>query len=239
MFTGISDLSKNKAHRKGEKMSNKNDPTKPDEVIVKQEPERLGYIDTTSLTEKRTKPSNTVLKGSKITGDINVSCDLDVSGEIHGNITSDGDANIHIQGVCMGSVHTKQGNIIISGQLSKGDIVSGGTVTLTGSFKGGLIQAKEKISINGEFEGKLESKEVEVGAETVGKGEIIYGEFVSIARGAKIEATVTHRAQNGVAEKKAKDINVARKSPTSGTTAVKDDNSHESPAEKENLSLPK
>jgi cytoskeletal protein CcmA (bactofilin family) len=202
-------------------MFHKKDPAKPGEVSMNQEPEKLGYIDTTSLTEKKTKLSNTVLKGSKITGDIKISCDLDVTGEINGNITSDGDANIHVQGVCTGSVHTKQGNVNISGELKKGDIFSGGTVTLTGSFKGGIIQATEKISINGEFEGKLESKEVEVGPKTVGKGEIIYGEFVSIARGAKIEASVTHRAQNGVAKKKATDINVARRSQTSGIPELK------------------
>jgi len=109
---------------------------------------------------------------------------------------------IGIQGTCNGSVQTKKGNIIVAGQLHNGNIISGGSVTVTGSFKGGEIKAKDKIYIDGSFEGKLESNEIEVGPQTEGKGEIIYGEFISIARGAKIEAKVIHGKKRIDSEKR-------------------------------------
>jgi hypothetical protein len=38
--------------------------------------------------EISSKKSNTILKGSKLTGDINVTCDLELAGDVEGNITS-------------------------------------------------------------------------------------------------------------------------------------------------------
>ena len=170
--------------------------------VIDQQPQRQDYIDTVNMNDTKRRPTNTVLRGSKITGDIKVSCDMDVSGEIQGNITSEGEANIHIQGTCNGSVETKKGNIIISGQLNNGNIVSGGNVTITGTFKGGEVCAQEKLYVDGTFEGKIVANEVEVGPQTQGKGEIVYGEFISIARGARIEAKVTQGKKASDADKR-------------------------------------
>ena len=160
-----------------------------------QEPERQDYLDTVALNKKAGKPVNTVLKGSRITGDIKVSCDVEVSGEVQGNITSEGDAKIHIQGMCKGSLQTEDGDIVVSGELSDGNIISGGSVTVTGSFKGGEISAKDKLSIDGILEGKIKAKEVEIGAKTTGTAEITYTDFISIAKGAKINGSIKHQAK--------------------------------------------
>ena len=46
---------------------------------------------------------NKILKGSKLIGDINVTCDLELSGDVEGNITSLQKSNILIKGVgCYG-----------------------------------------------------------------------------------------------------------------------------------------
>lgn len=133
---------------------------------------------------------NTILKGSKLTGDINISCDMELSGEVEGNITSDKNSNIIIKGMCKGSLKTKEGNVNIEGDLSEGDIISGGDVKITGKFNGGKVEAKGKIFINGEFNGRLESNEIEVGPNAKGKGELIYREYISISKGAKIDVQI-------------------------------------------------
>ena len=152
--------------------------------------------------EKKTgnQPSNRVLRGSKICGDIRVSCDLDVSGDVDGNISSDTDANVNIQGLCKGNIKTG-GNVVISGSLCNGDILSSGTVTIIGKFQGGTIRANNKIHIDGEFQGKLESKEVVIGAKAQGKGEIVYEEHFSVARGAKLEGQIVSSKIEAVGKK--------------------------------------
>jgi len=141
--------------------------------------------------DSRSSFGNTILKGSKLIGDITVSCDLELSGEIQGNITSEKNANIIIRGICKGNIETREGNVDIEGELDGGNIVAGNNVTITGKFKGGEIRARGKISINGEFSGKLEADEIEIGPDTKGKGEILYREYISVARGAKIEAHIS------------------------------------------------
>ncbi len=155
--------------------------------------EILPKKESTEEEKKDLKPSpgNTILKGSKLIGDITVSCDLELSGEIQGNITSEKNANIIIRGVCKGNIETREGNVDIEGELEGGNIIAGNNVTITGKFKGGEIRAKGKISINGEFSGKLEADEIEIGPDTKGNGEILYREYISIARGAKIEAHIS------------------------------------------------
>lgn len=133
---------------------------------------------------------NTILKGSKLTGDINVSYDLELSGEVEGNIHAEKNSSIAIKGVCRGDIRTEEGSVNIDGELSDGDILSGGDVMITGKFNGGRIEAKGKIYVNGEFDGKLEGNEIEIGASSQGRGELFYRDAISIARGAKVEVQI-------------------------------------------------
>ena len=133
---------------------------------------------------------NTILKGSKLIGNINVSCDLELSGDVEGNITSEGNSRIVIKGTCKGNIKTKEGNVDIEGELNTGNITAGNDVRITGKFNGGEVTAKGRIYINGEFNGKLEGNEIEIGPNARGKGELFYRENISVSRGAKIEGQI-------------------------------------------------
>ena len=141
-------------------------------------------------TMTNNKGTNTILKGSKLIGDINISCNMELSGEIEGNITSINDSNIVIKGTCKGNIETKGGNVEIIGELQVGNITSGNNVIIAGKFNGGEITAKGKIQLNGEFNGTIEGNEIEVGPNAKGKGELHYRENISIARGANIECQI-------------------------------------------------
>src|SRR5512143_575621 len=134
---------------------------------------------------------NTIFKGNKVTGNMVVSQDLQMNGDIEGNITAENNASIFISGTCKGNIDAKGGSVEVDGEMSGGNITAGGHVNITGKFLGGKIKAKDKIHINGEFTGNLESNEVELGAAARGKGEIFYKETLCIQRGAKIEGKIT------------------------------------------------
>jgi cytoskeletal protein CcmA (bactofilin family) len=134
---------------------------------------------------------NAIYKGSKIVGNMVISQDLQINGDLEGNITAENNANIFIKGTCKGNIKTKGGSVEIEGEMSGGDISAGGYVKVTGKFLGGKIQAKEKIHINGEFTGTLDSNEVEIGTAARGKGEILYKETLCIQKGAKVEGKIT------------------------------------------------
>jgi cytoskeletal protein CcmA (bactofilin family) len=134
---------------------------------------------------------NAMCKGSKITGNMVISQDLQMNGDLEGNITAENNASIFIKGTCKGNIEAKGGSVEIEGEMSGGNISAGGYVTVTGKFLGGKIQAKDKIHINGEFTGSLESNEVELGAAARGKGEILYKETLCIQKGAKMEGKIT------------------------------------------------
>lgn len=133
---------------------------------------------------------NAINKGSKLTGNLVVSQDLDITGDVEGDITSEESSNIFIRGTCKGNIRTK-GSVEIDGDMSGGDIMAGEYVKVTGKFHGGKIQAKAKIHINGEFSGTLESNEIEVGSGARGTGEIVYREHLSIQKGARVEGRIT------------------------------------------------
>jgi cytoskeletal protein CcmA (bactofilin family) len=134
---------------------------------------------------------NTICKGSKVTGNMFISQDLQMNGDLQGDITADNNASIFIKGTCKGNIDAKGGSVEIEGEMSGGNISAGGYVKVSGKFLGGKIQAKDKIHINGEFTGSLESNEVELGASARGKGEILYKETLCIQQGAKMEGNVT------------------------------------------------
>lgn len=134
---------------------------------------------------------NAINKGSKLTGNLVITQDLQITGDVEGDITSEESSNIYIKGTCKGNIKTAGGSVEIEGDMSGGDIVAGGYVKVTGKFHGGKIQAKEKIHINGEFSGTLESNEIEVGSLAKGKGEIVYKEHLSIQKGANVEGMIT------------------------------------------------
>ena len=134
---------------------------------------------------------NTILKGSKLTGDINVTCDLELTGDVEGNIKSAHNSNIVIKGTCKGNIETKEGSVDISGELQSGNITAGNNVTISGKFSGGEVRANGRISVNGEFNGKLQGNEIEIGENAWGKGEIFYKEYISIAKGAKVEVQIS------------------------------------------------
>jgi cytoskeletal protein CcmA (bactofilin family) len=138
----------------------------------------------------RRQEANTILKGSKLVGDINIAYDLELSGEVEGNVTSEKDSNIVIKGVCKGNITTKGGNVEIEGELKDGDIIAGGDVKISGKFNGGMVKAKNKILALGEFTGKIEGNEIEVGPKARGKGELLYKEHISISRGAQVEVKI-------------------------------------------------
>ncbi|HDH53731.1 MAG TPA: polymer-forming cytoskeletal protein [Nitrospirae bacterium] len=143
----------------------------------------------TGGTEK-SGTTNTILKGSKLSGDINVTCDLELSGEIEGNITSEQNSNIVIKGRCKGNIETRDGNVDIEGELHNGNITAGKDVKISGKVIGGEVKAKGRIHLNGEFDGKLEGNEIEIGPRAQGRGEIIYREYISISKGANIEGHI-------------------------------------------------
>ncbi len=134
---------------------------------------------------------NMICKGSKVTGNIMVSQDLQINGDLEGNITAENNASIFIKGTCKGNIDAKGGSVEIEGELSGGNISAGGYVKVTGKFLGGKIQAKDRIHMNGEFTGSLEGSEVELGPNARGNGEIMYKEALFIQKGAKMEGKVT------------------------------------------------
>ncbi|KPJ98170.1 MAG: hypothetical protein AMK71_11835 [Nitrospira bacterium SG8_35_4] len=136
------------------------------------------------------KQKNTLVKGSKLTGDIIITYDLELYGDVEGNITSEQKSNIVIKGNCKGNIMTKEGNVDIDGQKSKGDIIAGGDIRITGKFSGGKAEAQGKIYVDGEFSGTMQGKEIEIGPGARGKGELFYKETISIARGAKVDVTI-------------------------------------------------
>ena len=138
---------------------------------------------------------NTILKGSKLTGNIHVTCDLELSGDVEGNIISEQNSNITIKGKCKGNIETKGGNVVIEGELLDGNITAGADVRVTGDFNGGEVKAKGRITVNGGFNGRLEANEIEIGSNAHGKGELFYKETISIAKGAKIEAQISQTQQ--------------------------------------------
>ena len=144
--------------------------------------------------------TNAIHKGSKVTGNLTISQDLQITGEIEGNITAENNASIFIKGSCKGNIKTKGGSVEIDGEMSGGDISAGGYVKVTGKFHGGKIQAKERIHINGEFSGTLESNDVEIGEAAQGKGEIYYKELLCIQRGAKVEGKISRTEPDRKAE---------------------------------------
>jgi cytoskeletal protein CcmA (bactofilin family) len=149
---------------------------------------------------KQQKP-NTIVKGSKLTGDIVISYDLELDGEVEGNITSEQKSNIVIKGNCNGNIKTKEGSVDIKGSMINGDIVSGGDIRITGKFNGGKAESKGKVYVDGEFSGMLHGNEIEIGPKASGKGELFYKEFISIARGAKVDVKI-NRQQAEQKEKK-------------------------------------
>jgi len=134
---------------------------------------------------------NKILKGSKLIGDINVTCDLELSGDVEGNITSMQKSNILIKGICKGNIETKEGSVDIEGELRGGNITAGKDVKISGKFNGGEVKAAGKIFVDGEFNGKLEGNDIEIGANSSGKGEIFYKEYISISRGAKVDVQIS------------------------------------------------
>ncbi len=140
--------------------------------------------------QKTVKTKNTILKGNKLIGDISVSCDLEMGGEIEGNITSEQNSNIVIKGVCRGNITTLEGSVEILGELHGGNITAGNNITISGKYVGGEVRARGRIQINGEFNGKMEANEIEIGPEARGAGELFYKDHISIARGAAIEGQV-------------------------------------------------
>ena len=142
-------------------------------------------------TETLPNQSNTILKGSKLIGDINVTNDLVLSGDVEGNIKSHQKSNIVLKGNCKGNIETKEGSVSIDGSLEGGNIIAGKDVTISGKFNGGEVKAGNKIYVDGEFNGKLEANEIEIGSNAKGKGELHYKEYISISRGAKVEAQIS------------------------------------------------
>ena len=156
---------------------------------------------------------NNILKGSKVTGDINVTCDLVLSGDVKGNIIAREDANIVIKGFCKGNIETRRGDVDIRGELQSGNITTEGNVSISGKFTGGEVKAGGKIYVNCEFTGRLEGNDVEIGANAHIKGELFYKEFITISRGAKVEVHLCRIQEESKGENKTPEKNVVHMKP--------------------------
>jgi cytoskeletal protein CcmA (bactofilin family) len=157
------------------------------------------------------KKVNHILKGSKVTGDINVTCDLVLSGDLEGNISALEDSNIVIKGSCKGNIATRRGDIDIRGELQSGKISTEGNVSISGKFTGGEVKAGGQIYVNCEFTGRLEGNEIEIGPHANIRGELFYKEFITVSRGAKIEVHLCRienesKGENKTLEKKIVDM---------------------------------
>jgi cytoskeletal protein CcmA (bactofilin family) len=95
-----------------------------------------------------------------------------------------------IKGNCKGSIKVKEGNVSIEGQMSHGDIIAGGNVSITGTFQGGKIEAQGKIFVNGTCNGTLMGKDIEIGHDARGTGDLLYSDSISIAKGAIVEIQI-------------------------------------------------
>ena len=164
---------------------------KDDKNISVETQQKTGHKETDIKSAALPVKRNKILKGSKVTGDISVTNDLELSGEVEGNIKALQNANIVLKGNCKGNIETKEGSVTIESVLEGGNIIAGKDVTISGKFNGGEVKAGGKIYVDGEFNGKLEANEIEIGFNAIGKGELYYKEFISIARGAKIEARIS------------------------------------------------
>ena len=154
---------------------------------------------------------NNILKGSKVTGDINVTCDLVLSGDVVGNITARDNSSIVIKGSCKGNIESGRGDVDIRGELRSGNITTDGNVSISGKFTGGEVKAGGKIFVNCEFTGRLEGTEIEIGANAHVKGELFYKEYISVSRGAKVEVHLCRiqeetKKEHKTTEKKVQDI---------------------------------
>ncbi|NBX77219.1 MAG: polymer-forming cytoskeletal protein [Proteobacteria bacterium] len=136
------------------------------------------------------KKINSILKGSRLKGDILVTCDLELSGEILGNITARESSSVWIKGSCKGNIETLSGNVQIDGEMIEGNISAGGDVHITGKFLGGSVIAGGKCYIDGEFSGKIEATDIEIGPNAKIKGQLHYREGLSILRGAKVSGAL-------------------------------------------------
>ena len=86
---------------------------------------------------------------------------------------------------------------------------------ISGKFNGGEVKAVGKIFVDGEFNGKLEGNDIEIGANSSGKGEIFYKEFISISRGAKVDVQISQTKEA------LKEIKTPTKAETADTRPVK------------------
>ena len=159
------------------------------------------------------RKTNNILKGSKVTGDINVTCDLVLSGDVEGNITAKDNSSVVIKGSCKGNIESGRGDIDIRGELKSGNITTGGNVSISGKFTGGEVKAKGKIFVNCEFTGRLEGNEIEIGANAHVKGELFYIEYISVSRGAKVEVHLCRIQEESKGENKTPDKKVLDMKP--------------------------
>ena len=171
--------------------------------------EKDSQKDIGETTEKMTsdkmpgeRKTNNILKGSKVTGDINVTSDLVISGDVEGNITAKDNSSVVIKGSCKGNIESGRGDVDIRGELKSGNITTGGNVSISGKFSGGEVKAKGKIFVNCEFTGRLEGNEIEIGANAHVKGELFYTEYISVAKGAKLEAHLCRIQEESKGENK-------------------------------------
>lgn len=172
------------------------------------EEEEIKTLTREIVSDEKADTINTILKGSKLTGDIVITCDLELSGDVKGNITSEKKSNVVIKGTCKGNIETREGNVTIDGEMKGGNITAGGNVTISGKFSGGEIKANGKVCIHGEFRGKSEANEIVIGAGAQCSGELFYKEHISIERGAKVEGQVSQIKKEINEAKKPTDVKV-------------------------------
>ncbi len=171
---------------------NRNDFENPTEPLPVEPPGKVEPMEPVKKLDvnPRQKGMNSLLKGSRLNGDVIINCDLELSGDVVGNIYSKDDSSVFIKGTCKGNIETLKGQVGIEGELLEGNIKAGGDVTITGKFSGGTVKAGGKCYINGEFSGSVEAHEIEIGPLGIVDGNLSFQETISIGRGAKVQGSL-------------------------------------------------
>ncbi|MEG1153351.1 MAG: polymer-forming cytoskeletal protein [Ruthenibacterium sp.] len=135
---------------------------------------------------------STIAAGTVIVGEIHSKGDLNIFGDIQGNIETHG--NVSMGGKVIGNIEGKDVNF--SKSSVKGNIIASGTVTLDGkSVVLGDVNSKS-ISCNGRLKGNLTiDGKAHFLNETILVGNVCAGSLV-IEEGARIKGDVSTSSQN-------------------------------------------
>jgi cytoskeletal protein CcmA (bactofilin family) len=118
---------------------------------------------TTSKTDSNT---TIVTAGAKIKGEITLSCNLYIDGELEGEINSSKEVNIGKSGTVKGTLRAE--NLIVQGYLEGSIDASRVEIKAEGRVSGEIISKELIIEAKGIFEGNSIVKDAKVSLEKLG-----------------------------------------------------------------------